>query len=125
MANIWNETMIQLYKTNQLPISKGDFLYNGKKLYMKNNLYGYAYYEPKTKEFINTLGYKGLYIINKLFKLGVNNYTHTIENAEYDYLEIVKHLHLKNNWWLIDFRTKQGRTFKEKLKPIVMLYFKL
>lgn len=138
MASIYNETMIKLYKYGVQDsynkscydggLYKGYMFENGG-YYSKNCSYGYAHYNPRKNTFIYTMGYKGLMLINKWFKIytidGYSRLQIYDEEKEKQYLQLLKDFKLKYDWYNTDFRTTKGKKIKDKLKSGVLLYFKL
>ncbi len=111
MANIYNETMLRLYKKKELSISKWYTALMGESWYTKNCCFGYAYYNPKQNHFRNTLGYKGFYYLDKMFHIrkDINIEWGRPDEFDISYLDMLSSLKLKQNWHEIDFRTKKGK----------------
>jgi len=107
MASIYNEKMMYLY-------DKGE-LYQSKRrtdgFWSKNCSYGYAHYNPKTKEFEGTLGWQGIQQLRKKFGVCMQ---------EDDYLKFMKYYKLKYDWVYTLCKTDLRRFYK-RILPYVML----
>jgi len=110
MASIYNEKMMylydkgELYKSNRSSFGKCGF-------WSKNCSYGYAHYNPKTKEFAETLGWKGIQQLRKKFGVCMQ---------EDDYLKFMKYYKLKYDWVYTLCKTDLRRFYK-RILPYVML----
>ena len=110
MASIYNETILKLYEERKL--YKSSKSYWGKREYWsKNCSYGYAHYNPKTKEFEGTMGWKGIKQLYSRFKITIN---------EKEYLRFMKHYKLKYNWIYTLSKTDLHWFYKD-IEPYIIL----